>query len=106
MHMYTDEAGVCRPCSVHNRTSDKALGVDSPDGDTCSVTLVSERVQGRSRVVVRGSGGAGACMPCSIHNRASDKALGVDSPDRDTCSVTFVSQNGHSSKASSPKAVA
>ena len=55
MHMYTDEAGACRPCSVQNKTSSKALGVDSPDGDTCSVTLVSERVQRRSRGV-RGGG--------------------------------------------------
>ena len=53
--------GACRPCSIHNRTSDKALGEESPDGDACSVTLVS------------GADGAGACRLCSIHNRTSDK---------------------------------
>ena len=36
-----DGAGACRPCSIHIRTSDKALGVESPDADTYSVTLVS-----------------------------------------------------------------
>ena len=71
--------------------------IDSPDGDTCSVTLVNERVQGSTG----GGGGwgeradgAGAYKPCSIHNRTSDKALGVDSPDGDTCSVTLVRGGG------------
>ena len=36
-----DGAGACRSCSIHYRISDKALGVESPDGDTCSLTLVS-----------------------------------------------------------------
>ena len=42
-------AGACRPCSFHNITSDKALGVDSPDGQICSVTLVrsAEGVKGK-----------------------------------------------------------
>ena len=35
-----DGVGACRPWSFHSITSNKALGVDSPDGQTCSVTLV------------------------------------------------------------------
>ena len=52
----------------------QSIGKDSPDGDTCSVTLVKGGGWGGD--------GAGACArtSCSIHNKTSDKALGVDKP--------------------------